>query len=289
MIYKSINYWTFGPAALEGKYDMVQAMQEAKAAGFDAIELCVATSGELPFNAKEAKCKKLAEAAKKIGIKICSVATGVYWGCSATSPKKSEQKKAARYTAQALQITNWLGADAFLYIPGVVKPEFDPNAPVVPYGDVYDLALKQAKAAAKIAAKLKVKLCFENVWNMFLYSPVEMRDFIKKVGGGAYVGCYFDPANVVKNGYPEHWIPVLGKMIKRVHVKDYVRDPGGFPEGFEVPIGKGETNWPVIMKQLQEIKYNGPISAEIISFTEDPERVKRISKEMDGLMAMIKQ
>jgi hexulose-6-phosphate isomerase len=103
------------------------------------------------------------------------------------------------------------------------------------------------------------------------------------------VGCYFDPANVVKNGYAEHWIPVLGNLIKRVHVKDYAKDPGGFPEGFEVAIGKGDTNWPVIMKQLQAIKYNGPISAEIISFTEDPKRVKRISKEMDGLMAMIKK
>jgi hexulose-6-phosphate isomerase len=285
MIYKSINYWTFGPKALAGEYHMVQAMQEAKNAGFDAIELCIATSGELTFNSKESQCRKLAEEAKKIGIKICSVATGVYWGCSVTSPNASERKKAAKYTEQALKVTSWLGADAFLYIPGVVKAEFDPNFLPVPYGDVYDIALAQAKKAAKIAAKVKVKLCCENVWNMFLYSPVEMRDFIKKVGGGAYVGCYFDPANVVKNGYPEHWIPVLKNLIKRVHVKDYKRIPGGFPEGFEVAIGKGETNWPVILKQLKAIKYNGPISAEIISFTEDPNRVKRISKEMDDLMA----
>jgi hypothetical protein len=45
---------------------------------------------------------------------------------------------------------------------------------------------------------------------------------------------------VVKNGYPEHWIPVLKNLIKRVHVKDYKKIPGGFPEGFEVPIGKGK-------------------------------------------------
>jgi hexulose-6-phosphate isomerase len=289
MIYKSINYWTFGPKALSGDYDMVRAMQEAKDAGFESIELCIATTGELNFNTKENKCRQLAEAAKKIGIKICSTATGVYWGCSATSPKKSEQKKAAKYTEQALKVTSWLGADAFLYIPGVVRPEWDAKYAPVPYGEVYERALAQAKAAAKIAAKVKVKLCCENVWNMFLYSPVEMRDFLKKVGGGPYVGCYFDPANVVKNGYPEHWIPVLGNLIKRVHVKDYSKVPGGFPEGFEVAIGKGDTHWPVIMKQLKAIKYNGPISAEIISFTEDAKRVKRISKEMDGLLAMIKQ
>jgi len=282
-MYKAINYWTFGPSALEGKYDVVKAMQEAKDAGFQAIELCLAPTGEFTFSAKESQCKKYVEEAKKIGIKICSVATGVYWDVSPTDPKKSVQAKALKFTQQALQITRWLNADAFLYVPGAVKPEFLPDYKPVPYGEVYETALKQAKAAVKVADKLKVFLCIENVWNMFLYSPVEMRDFIKQVGG-KYVGSYFDPANVVKNGFPDHWIPVLGKMIKRIHAKDYKKDPGGFPEGFEVEIGKGETNWPVIMKQLKKVGYNGPMTAEIISFTEDPSRVKRVSKEMDKIL-----
>ncbi|MFA5865042.1 MAG: sugar phosphate isomerase/epimerase family protein [Phycisphaerae bacterium] len=284
MIYKAVNYWTFGPLALEGKYDVIKAMREAKDAGFCAIELCVSPTGELPFNAKEKYCRKLGDQAAKIGIKICGVASGVYWGVSPSDPKKSIRAKALKYTMQGLQITRWLGADAFLYVPGAVKPEFMPDAVPVPYGEVYQNALETAKAAEKFAQKVKVFLCVENVWNMFLYSPVEMRDFIKRIGG-KYAGCYFDPANVVKNGFPDHWIPVLGKMIKRVHCKDYKRVPGGFPEGFEVPIGKGETNWSVIVKQLQKIGYNGPVTAEIISFTEDPSRVKRVSKEMDSILA----
>ncbi len=288
MIYKAVNYWTFGPAALEGRYDVVRAIQEAKDAGFQAIELCLAPTGEFTFNAREKQCRKYVEEAQKIGIKICSVATGVYWGVSPTDPKSAVRKKALKLTQQALQITRWLGADAFLYVPGAVKPEFVPDAVPVPYGEVYENALAQAKAAVKTADKLKVFLSIENVWNMFLYSPVEMRDFIKKVGG-KYIGSYFDPANVVKNGFAEHWVPVLGKMIKRVHCKDYKRVPGGFPEGFEVPIGEGETNWPVILKQLQQVGYNGPITAEIISFTEDPDRVKRVSGEMDKILATIKQ
>ncbi len=288
MIYKSINYWTFGPSALDGKYDIVQAMKEAKEAGFDAIELCLATSGQLTFNASEKKCKKLLEESKKIGIKICSVATGVYWGVNPASPKKSERAKALKLTKQALQITKWLGTNTFLYVPGVVALGWDPKSPVLPYGEVYDRALAQLKAAAKTAEKLGVYICVENVWNKFLYSPVEMRDFIKKANS-RYVAQYFDPGNVVEIGYPDHWIPVLGKLIKRVHCKDYKRDPGGFPKGFEVPIGEGETNWPLILKQLQKIKYNGPISAEIISFTEDPERVKRVSKELGNILKTIKQ
>jgi L-ribulose-5-phosphate 3-epimerase len=288
MIYKAINYWTFGPSALEGKYDVIKAIREAKDAGFEAIELCLAPAGEFTFGAKETQCKRYVEEARRVGIRICSVATGVYWGVSPTDPKKGVRAKALKFTQQALQITQWLGAEAFLYVPGAVKPEFIPDFKPLPYGEVYDLALTQARAAAKTADKLKVFLCIENVWNSFLYSPVEMRDFIKKVGG-RFVGSYFDPANVVKNGYAEHWVPVLGKLIKRVHAKDYKKDPGGFPQGFEVPIGGGETGWPVILKQLKKAGYNGPVTAEIISFTEDPDRVNRVSQEMDAILAGLKR
>jgi len=285
-MYKAINYWTFGPEALEGRYDIVTAMKQARDAGFEAIELCVAPAGRLTFDTSEKQCKQLAGIAKKIGIKICSVATGVYWAVSPTDPSKKVRQQALKYTTQGLQITKWLGANAYLYVPGAVKPEFDPKAPVVPYGDVYKWALQQAKSAAKVAEKLKVYLCVENVWNMFLYSPVEMRDFITSVSS-RYVGSYFDPANVVKNGYAEHWVPVLGRMIKRVHCKDYSRKIGGFPQGFEVPIGKGDTNWPVILAQLKKAGYKGPITAEIIKFEEDPGIVKRTARQMDKILSTI--
>ena len=282
-MYKAINYWTFGPEALAGRVDIVSAMKKAKDAGFAGIELCVAVEGHLRFSSTEKQCKALVDEAKKIGIKISGLATGVYWGVSPTSTSRSVRDRALKLTQQGLQIAHWLGAGAYLYVPGAVKPEFDPKAPVVPYGEVYTWAVQQAKAAAKVAEKLNVQLCIENVWNMFLYSPIEMRDFIKQVGGRT-VGSYFDPANVVKNGYPDHWIPVLGKLIKRVHCKDYSRKVGGFPQGFEVPIGKGDTPWPVIIDQLRRIGYKGPLAAEIISFIEDPKRIDRVSREMDKIL-----
>jgi len=285
-MYKAINYWTFGPDAMAGEYDVVTAMKQARDAGFDAIELCLAPTGELRFGSSESQCKKLVAEARKIGIKICGVATGVYWAVSPTAMKKSVRDKALKFTKQGLQVARWLGVKTYLYIPGAVKPEFDPAAPVVPYGDVHRWGLQQAKAAAKAAEKNKVYLCIENVWNMFLYSPVEMRDFITAVGS-RYAASYFDPGNVVKNGYPEHWVPVLGKMIKRVHCKDYSKKRGGFPEGFEIPIGSGDTNWPVILKQLKKIGYKGPITAEIITFKLDRGLVKRTSRQMDKILATV--
>ena len=284
MMYKAVNYWTFGPRALEGRYDIVEAMCRAKAAGFDGIELCVGVQGELRFNSSPSQCRKLVQQASRIGIKICGLATGVYWSVSPTSRSKSVRTRALNLTKKGLQLANWLGARSYLYLPGAVRVEFDPASDVVPYGDVHTWALQQARAAAKAAQQLKVHLCVENVWNMFLYSPVEMRDFIKAIGS-RYAGSYFDPANTVKHGYAEHWTPVLGRLIKRVHVKDFKRSAGANMEGFNVPIGKGDTNWPVILKQLKTIGYSGPLTAEIISFKEDPGILGRTSRQMDKMLA----
>ena len=55
----------------------------------------------------------------------------------------------------------------------------------------------------------RVTLALENVWNKFLLGPVEFKTFIDQFSR-PYVGCYFDVGNVVINGYPEHWIEILG-------------------------------------------------------------------------------
>ena len=54
-----------------------------------------------------------------------------------------------------------------------------------------------------------------------------------------------------------------------------------------MPIGSGDTNWPVILKALKKVGYNGPITAEIISFKEDPALVRRTSRQMDKIMASV--
>lgn len=87
---------------------------------------------------------------------------------------------------------------------------------MVPYDRAYDNALTFFSKLAKEAEALKVSVGIENVWNKFLLSPLEMRGFIDAVGSD-YVGSYFDVGNVVYSGYPEHWISILNKRIKKVH------------------------------------------------------------------------
>lgn len=51
-----------------------------------------------------------------------------------------------------------------------------------------------------------------------LLSPLEFRDFVDKFDS-EYVGVYFDVGNVLLTGYPEHWIKILGKRIKKSILK----------------------------------------------------------------------
>ena len=109
--------------------------------------------------------------------------------------------------------------------------------------------------------RLKVSIGLENVWNKFLVSPIEMKEFIDKIGSG-YVGSYLDIGNVLYNGYPEHWVKILNSRIKKVHFKDYRKAAGGL-HGF-VDLLAGDVNYPEVMEALNEVKYDGWVTAEMI-------------------------
>ena len=62
-------------------------------------------------------------------------------------------------------------------------------------------------------------------------------------------------------GYPEHWIPILGNRIRRVHVKDFRRSVGSI-DGF-VDLLSGDVDFPAVMSALQAVGYDGWVTAEV--------------------------
>ncbi len=267
---KSICYWTIG--GFEGEKPVRQAMEEAKNLGFDAIELAFG-GGELSENVKEQSCRQMKKDAKEIGIQISSLCTGYYWGTSLASTKKSERDKAIAFTKKYLQVGKWLGVNAVLVIPGAVDVGWDPSVKVTPYADVWKNATASLKKCLPTAKKLKVAIAIENVWNKFLTGPYEMKMFIDQFKS-SYVGSYFDVGNVMINGYPEHWIEILGKRIKRVHVKNFNReDAGGMLHGFGDNLLKGDVDWNAVTKAFKKIGYKGYVTAEMIPFSRLPNLV----------------
>ncbi len=228
---------------------------------FDGIELSLNETGPLSAESTEEEVRSIRRFADDTGIELSSLASGLYWDYPPTSENRQAASKAYDIARKQLEHAAALGVDSILVVPGAVGVDFIPNAPVVPYDRAYDTALAFFTKLAKEAEALKVSVGIENVWNKFLLSPLEMRGFIDAVGSD-YVGSYFDVGNVVYSGYPEHWISILNKRIKKVHFKDYRRQAGGL-HGF-VDLLAGDVDYPAVIAALEAIGYNDYVTAEMI-------------------------
>ena len=253
---KGISIWSFAEGTLREK------MLLAKKAGFDGIELSLDETGEVSLESDEKTLLELKAYAKEIGIEFYSVASGLYWTYNYTTANEENRKKAIEITKKQLWVASVLGCDTILVVPGAVEVAFAPDE-VVEYDVAYERAQAALKELAPVAEKLGVAIGVENVWNEFLLSPLEMARFIDEIGSD-YVGSYFDVGNVLFMGYPEHWIKVLGKRIKKVHFKDYRRATGnGVLSGF-VDLLAGDVNYPAVMESLKKIGYDNWVTAEML-------------------------
>lgn len=256
------SYWMF-EGGLEATVPVRDAMEQAKRLGFDSIELCIAGTGVLTHKTTQAQCEEIVRMSRDIGIEISSLASGESWGCSPTSDDPAVREKIADFTKRALQVAAWLGTDAYLLVPGAVDVFFLPEGDVVPYDVCYDRAKEFVAGLIATAEATGVTLCIENVWNKFLLSPLEMRDFIDGFGS-PFVGSYFDIGNVLLFGYPDQWIRILGERIKRVHVKDFDKRIGT-AEGF-VDLLEGSVPFKEVTRALAEIGYDGYATAEMLPY-----------------------
>ena len=274
---KGISIWSFAGTSLE------ENMKLAKDAGFDGIELALDETGDVSLESTKDDILKVKEMAEKIGLELYSVASGLYWTYNYTSENEANRIKAKEITKKQLEVASWLGCDTILVVPGAVDVAFEPESEIVEYDVAYERALSALKELAPYAEELKVSISIENVWNKFLLSPVEMADFIDKVGSD-YVGSYFDVGNVVYIGHPEHWIKVLGNRIKKVHFKDYRKEAGSLC-GF-VDLLSGDVNWPKVMEQFKNIGYDNWVTAEMLPpYTYYPETiVYNTSNAMDKII-----
>lgn len=275
---KGINIWSFAPG--KTVYD---CMKLAKTAGFEGIELALDETGEVSLDSSEKDILVLKRSADELGIELTSLASGLYWSYSFTSSNVGHRQKASEVAMKQIEIAAWLGVDTVLIIPGSVGVDFIPGHEVVPYDIVYDLALEAIGKLADYAKQHKVHIGLENVWNKFLLSPLEFRQFIDEIGSD-YAGAYFDVGNVVASGYPEHWISILGNRIRKVHFKDYRREAGGL-HGF-VDLLAGDVDYPAVMGALQKTGYDGYVIGEMIpNYRHHTDQIIiNTSKSMDAIL-----
>ena len=252
---KGINIWSFPAGTVR------ESLTLAGDAGFEGVELALNAEGELSMQSSEREIAEIKKVADDMGLSLYSLSCGLCWDYRLSDDDPTMREKAKDMIKKQLEAAKILGADTILVVPGVVNVEFSNPEKKVAYDVVYDRALEGLNELKSYAESLEVSIGLENVWNKFLLSPMEMRDFIDKIDS-PFVGSYLDVGNTLYCGYPEDWVRILGDRIKKIHFKDYRLAAGGL-HGF-VDLLAGDVDYPEVVKALGEIGYDGWVSAEMI-------------------------
>lgn len=254
---KGINQWCY-PAGTP----LEKVFEYSRDAGFDAVELNLNPDGDvgLTMDTTAEEAKKIVELALSYDLKLRSISTALLWESRLSDPNVSVRERGRKIVEKQIELAATMGMNTILAVPGVV----DENTS---YADCYGRSQEELKKIIPFAKEHRVVIGMENVWNKFLLSPLEMARYIDELES-KYVGAYFDVGNVLQFGYPEQWIRILGKRIKKVHVKDFSTAVGNIAGFF--PLLSGDVNWPEVYKALVEIGYDDTITAELRHHQIDP-------------------
>lgn len=259
-----------------------EIFMQAKKYGFDGVELWLGLEGEVRVDMTDEQIEQIKKDAKDEGIELYSLATLLGWSVSLTSNDEEERNTAKKNIKRQIEIASKLGCDTILVVPGHVGVDFAPELGIVDYDLAYERSLNALKELAPYAEKFGVVIGVENVWNKFLLTPLEMKNFIDEVGS-PFVQSYFDVGNVLVSGYPEHWIKILGNRIKKVHFKDFkcsIGNLGGFCD-----ILSGDVNYPKVMEAFKNIGYDNWVTAEVGVYPIDNEiQLIHTSKAIDSII-----
>lgn len=241
-----------------------------KDAGFDGIEL------NLPDDSLSVDIINQAKAAS--GMEVAGIICTPHWKFPLSDPEPAKRERTVIGLQQALKQGGEIGCTRVLLVPGVVNKQVD-------YAQCWQRAIEGIKRCTDAAEKAKCHIAIENVWNMFITNPVEAARFVDEINH-PYVGWHFDIGNCITYGWPEHWVRILGKRIRNLHIKEYSRkkrDAEGPYKGFQVELGEGDDDWPSIMIALDEIGYQGYGILEVPGG--DTARIQFLAERTDKLFA----
>ena len=260
----------FGLPSVGGS--LVDKMKVLKEAGFDGLQLNMPEGG-LPV-------EKVQEALKESGLKMEGTCDSQHWRLHLSDPDASIRKAGLEALMESMRQCKMLGGTSVLLVPGVVNEK-------VSYDDCYKRSQEEIRKAVPLAKELGVKISIENVWNNFHLSPLEAARYVDEIES-PMVGWHFDIGNVLKIGFPEQWIRILGKRILKIHVKEYstkLMNTKGLGAGFGVELLQGSNNWPAIMKALDEVGYTSPDNwATIEMGGGNADRMKALSTQLDKIL-----
>ncbi len=264
---KAIMHSTIGV-----KGTVMEKYKAMKAAGFEGVE---------PMGGMD-RAEVLA-ALKETGLEAASVCCHTHWAKPLSDAAPPVRQVGYEGLILSLQDAKAYGATSVLLVPGVAR-----NG--VTYEQCFERSVAEVKKAVPVAKDLGVKIAIENVWNDFIIKPQQAVDYLDAINS-EWVGWHFDIGNVGRYSPAETWIPVIGKRIVRLHIKEFntkvANESGDQRKGFGYKLLEGDNNWPAIMKALDAIKYEGwAITEQNGAEANSVENAKDLVSRMDKIFAL---
>ncbi|MSU47693.1 MAG: sugar phosphate isomerase/epimerase [Opitutus sp.] len=263
---KAIMYSTIGV-----KGTVLEKFRAMKAAGFEGVE---------PMGAMNRD--EVIAALKETGLKAASVCDHIHWVKTLSAPDEATRQLGLDGLLQSLHDAHAYGATSVLLVPGVAR-----NG--VSYQQCFERSIVEIKKAVPVAKDLGVKIAIENVGNDFILTPEQAVEYLDAINS-EWVGWHFDIGNVGRRGpAAEKWIPLLGKRIVRLHIKDYSAAPvdPAAKAAARPKLLDGDTNWPGVMAALDKTGYSGwAISEQPANQAADVETARDLAQRMDRIFAL---
>ena len=267
---KAIMYSTIGV-----KGSVLEKFTAMKEAGFEGVEPMGAMNRE-----------EVIAALQQTGLKAASVCDHIHWVKPLSAPDEATRKLGLDGLIHSLHDAKAYGASSVLLVPGVVAGNGRQGST---YQECWDRSIAEINKAIPVAKDLGVKIAIENVGNNFIVTPEQAIQYLDAINS-EWVGFHFDIGNVGRRGpAAEKWIQALGKRILKIHVKDYSSAPADpKAKGNTRPkLLDGETNWPAVMKALDNAGYTGwGISEQPGNQAADVASARDLAQRMDRIFAL---
>lgn len=185
------------------------------------------------------------------GLAVPGVVNSDHWGKPLSDPNPDVQAACVASVKKSIDDVKAYGGTSVLLVPGVAR-----NG--VTYEQCWERAVRNLREhILPYAAEQQIHVLIENVWNDFLTDPKETARFLDELDS-PWTGAYFDIGNCVRYSPPETWIPVLGKRIIKLDVKEF-----GAEKKFSYALGEGDIDWAAVRRELGKLGYAGWATAEM--------------------------
>lgn len=237
---------------LPSEWSFSETLEKIRSLGYEALEPVIRDQGEITPDTSDDDLRKLADLAREAGIELVSTCPAITsMAVNLLTDDEEYRQSSMAMTRKMLRVTGALGIDAMLHTLAWPGDE--------PYYDVmYAQGIKSLKELVPACQEYGVRIAVEFVWNKFLNSPLEMRQFLDEVGS-PWVGFYFDPGNMSMHGWAHHWARICGKHILKVHAKDFKFE---WPTVYFPALLEGDVKWPKVMAELRAIGFDGALTSE---------------------------